>query len=212
MAENYPGDFDGFHLFLRFADGCRHYLADRGVISAEDSATIAEYLRNRYEVPSEDLIKKIYYMAYPDLTRIKEEENRRSIFERGAVRRFCLIDHNTRKHKEGNLVCITYPGRVVEAKKRTRPFGKDKSILEEVNEVRISLEPITGIVTVNTDLDLKAGDYVMVHRLKVIEKLPKVWYDRTIQHLTELGLNKEFKFPKTAMKYLEKLDGKGDVM
>lgn len=212
MAGNYPGDFDGFHLFLRFADGCRHYLADRGVISAEDSEAIARYLRNRHEVPSEDLVRKIYYMAYPDLVRIMEEEGRRSPFERDAVRRFCLIDHNTRKFREGNLVCIAYPGRVMETVKRARPAGRDKGVLEQVYEARVSLEPITGILTLEPDIPLKEGDFVMVHRLKVIEKLPKVWYDRAIGHLRELGMDKTFKFPKAAIKYLEKLNGKGDVM
>ncbi len=209
---NYPGDFDGFHLFLRFADGCRHYLADRGVISAEDSEDIARYLRNRHEIPSEDLVRKIYYMAYPELVRIMEEEGRRSPFERDAVRRFCLIEHNTRKFREGNLVCIAYPGRVLEARKRARPAGRDKGVLEQVYEARVSLEPITGIITLEPDIPLKEGDFVMVHRLKVIEKLPKAWYDRAIGHLTELGLSKEFKFPRAAIKYLERLDGKGDVL
>jgi hypothetical protein len=212
MSGSYPGDFDGFHLFLRFADGCRHYLADRGVISREDSEAISRYLRNRHEIPSEDLVKKIYYVAYPDLVRIMEDEGRKSPFERDAVRRFCLIEHNTRKFKEGNLVCIAYPGRVLEAKKRARPAGRDKNVLEQVYEARVSLEPITGILPIEPDIQLKKGDYVMVHRLNVIEKLPKAWYDRATQHLQELGLDKTFKFPRAAIKYLERLDGKGDVM
>lgn len=211
-GKNYPGDFDGFHLFLRFADGCRHYLADRGFISSEDSEAIAGYLRSREEVPSEDLIRKVYYVAYPDLVRIMDEEGRKSPFERDAVRRFCLIDHNTRKHEEGNLVCLAYPGKVIKADSRARPAGRDRGVLEEVYEVQVSLEPITGIVTLHPDIELKGGDFVMVHRLKVIEKLPKAWYDRAIQHLQGLGLNKTFKFPKSAIKYLEKLDGKGDVI
>jgi hydrogenase maturation factor len=192
----------GFDLFLRFAEGCRHYLEDRRVISEEDSREIRLYLENRGVSPSEKTIKRVYHVAYPGLQRVCARLHRQSIFERDVVREFYAFDHNRMKLEQGNLICIAYPARVREVGPARRGSHDRKP---RPPSVLIELEPVTGIFRVDTDLPLRKGDWVMTHRMQIIERIDKAFADQVIGYLRELGLDKSRKFPRKAYKYLTDL-------
>lgn len=197
------GSFSGFDLFLRFADGCRHYLEDRGAISREDSQEIRLYLENRGMRPSEETIKRVYYVAYPGLERVRKRLHRRSIFERDAVREFYGFDHNRMKFEQGNLICIAYPARVREAAPlKAGSHDQPGSGKARGFSALVDLEPLTGIFRLRSDIPLKRGDWVVVHRMSIIERVDKAFADRIAGYLRELGLGKERAFPRKAYKYL----------
>lgn len=205
--------FSGFDLFLRFADGCRYYLEDKGVISAEDSKEIRLYLENRGIKPSKETIKRVYYIAYPGLERVRARLDRESIFERDVVREFYSRDHNKMKYEQGNLICMAYPARVrdVQALKgkgpgqeppiRKRPLY-DSPFGKTACHAVVELEPVTGMFKLGTDIPLKKGDWVIVHRMNIIERVDKAFADRLITRLRKLGLDKKRAFPRKAFKYL----------
>ncbi len=192
------GYFNGFDLFLRFADGCRHYLDDKGVISKEDSAEIRLYLEDRGMKPSEALIRKIYHVAYPGLQKVCSRLKARSIFERRVVREFFAFDHNQNKYEQGNLICLAYPARVREVVPGLQP------------KVLVDFEPLTGIFKLDNDFPLKKGDWVIVHRMSVIDIIDKAFADRTMTYLRKLGLDKTRKFPRKAYKYFNDLKESSD--
>jgi hydrogenase maturation factor len=192
----------GFDLFLRFAEGCRHYLEDRGTISEDDSREIRLYLENRGLRPSEETLKRVYYVAYPGLERVRKRLGRRSIFERDVVREFYAFDHNRTKFEQGNLICIAYPARVRDAGTLKTKGGLKKRALVE-------LEPVTGIFAVESGIPLSRDDWVIVHRMHIIEMVDKAFADRVIEHLRELGLDKKRVFPRKAYKYLTDLKFSG---
>jgi hydrogenase maturation factor len=189
--------FSGFDLFLRFADGCRHYLEDRGHISEEDSNEIRIYLEERGVKPSEETIKRVYHVAYPGLQDVCKRLKCRSIFQRRVVREFYAFDHNRMKYEQGNLICIAYPARVMEAEPPSTADPKGT-----VCRVLLGLEPVTGMFRLGSDIPLKKGDWVIVHRMSIIEKTGKAFADRTIAYLRKLGLDKTRRFPRKAYKYL----------
>ncbi len=203
----------GFDLFLRFAEGCRHYLEDKRVISKEDSQEIRLYLENRGIRPSEDILKRVYHVAYPGLERVRARMKRQSIFERDVVREFYAFDHNKMKFEQGNLICIAYPARVRDAepirtriKSVPRPRPTFQSAFSGgVCRTLIELEPVTGMFRVDTELPLKKGEWVMTHRMMIIEKVDKAFADRVITYLRKLGLDKSRVFPRKAYKYLTDL-------
>lgn len=186
----------GFDLFLRFAEGCRHYLEDKRHISKEDNLEIRLYLENRGLRPSRGTIKRVYHVAYPGLQGVRKRMKRESIFERDVVREFYAFDHNKLKFDQGNLICIAYPARVREVKQNRK--GNNWHAL-------IELEPVTGIFKVETDIPLRKGDWVMTHRMNIIEKIDKAWADTVINYLRKLGLDKKRAFPRKAYKYLTDL-------
>lgn len=195
------GQFNGFDLFLRFADGCRHYLEDKRQISQEDSNEIRLYLEERGVKPSEELIKRVYHVAYPGLQRVCKRLKRQSIFERRVVREFYAFDHNRMKSDQGNLICIAYPARVREVLGPGEPPGPGDPRETACNAL-LELEPVTGMFRLESDIPLRKGDWVMVHRMSIIERIDKAFADRTITFLRELGLDKTRKFPRKAYKYL----------
>lgn len=197
----------GFDLFLMFAEGCRHYLEDKGAISGEDSQEIRLYLEDRGMRPSRDIIRRVYHVAYPGLERVRARMKRRSIFERDVVREFYAFDHNRMKFEQGNLICIAYPARVRDVRalgRGSHGYGKGNG-----NSAMIELEPVTGMFRVDTGLALKKGDWVMTHRMHVIEKIDKAFADRVIAYLRKLGLDKKRAFPRKAYKYLTGLKFSG---
>ena len=56
-----------------------------------------------------------------------------------------------------------------------------------------------------SDLDAKAGDWVMFHRLSLVEVVPAEFAGKVEKHLRGLGMDENLKFPKVAIKYLERL-------
>ncbi len=192
----------GFDLFLRFADGCRHYLEDRRAISPEDSQEIRLYLENRGVRPSEDTLRRVYYVAYPGLERVRTRLKRRSIFERDVVREFYAFDHNRMKFEQGNLICIAYAARVRDVKTLK---GGGRGNGEGLLSVLVELEPVTGMFTVETGIPLRRGDWVIIHRMNIIERVDKAFADMVITYLRKLGLDKKRAFPRKAYKYLTDL-------
>ena len=142
--------------------------------------------------------RRIYYVAYPGLERVRKRLKRRSIFERDVVREFYAFDHNTMKFEQGNLICIAYPARVRDAGTLKTKGGLKKRVLVE-------LEPVTGLFTVETEIPLSRGDWVIIHRMNVIEIVDKAFADRVMAHLRKLGLDKKRVFPRRAYKYLTDL-------
>jgi hydrogenase maturation factor len=193
----------GFDLFLRFAEGCRHYLEDKRAISREDSQEIRLYLENRGIKPSGDVLRRVYYVAYPGLEGVRARMKRESIFERDVVREFYAFDHNRMKFEQGNLICIAYPARVRDV--RALKGGTQRHAPGPRSSVMIELEPVTGMFRVDTELPLRKGDWVMMHRMMIIEKIDKVLANRVITYLRKLGLDKSRVFPRKAYKYLTDL-------
>lgn len=202
------GKFNGFDLFLRFADGCRHYLDDRGTISKEDSNEIRAYLEERGVEPSEEILRRVYHVAYPGLEKVCRRLRRESIFERKVVREFYAFDHNRMKLEQGNLICLAYPARVREVRldKPAKPGAAPKAGCSAI----VELEPVTGLFQIDSDFPLEKGDWVIIHRMRVIERIDKAFADRTIGFLRKLGLDKSRRFPRKAYKYLTELKYSSD--
>ena len=202
------GEFNGFDLFLRFADGCRHYLDDRGTISEEDSNEIRLYLEERGVKPTDELLRRVYHVAFPGLEKVRSRLKRQSIFERKVVREFYAFDHNRMKFRQGNLICLAYPARVRQVKLEKPPKpGKPSS---DTCTVVVELEPVSGMFQIECDFPLKKGDWVTVHRMRIIERIDKAFADRTITYLHKLGMDKSRKFPRKAYKYLLNLKDSSD--
>lgn len=183
-------DGDGFNLFMRFADGCRCYLKDRGILSKEDDKVILDYFRSGKR-PDQDVIKRVYYVAYPGLEKTSQSMGK-GMFDPDVVREFYAFDHNKMKVEQENYICIAFPAKVLEKR------GK---------EVMVELSPVTGKFWIESYIDtgLEPGDWVIVHRINIVEKIPEDYAMKISEHLKNLGMNKEMKFPKVAIKYLKGL-------
>lgn len=181
---------DGFDLFMRFADGCRCYLKDRGILSKEDDKVILDYFGSGRR-PDQDVIRRVYYVAYPGLEKTSQRMGK-GMFDPEVVREFYAFDHNRMKVEQGNYICIAFPAKVLERRER---------------EIMVELLPVTGKFWVESDIDteLEPGNYVIVHRINIVEKIPEDYAMRVSEHLKNLGMNKEMKFPKVAIKYLKGL-------
>ncbi|MCK4749890.1 MAG: hypothetical protein KAT15_22695 [Bacteroidales bacterium] len=179
---------DGFDLFMRFADGCRCYLKDRGIISEEDNQSIVDYFRTGSR-PSMDVVKRVYYIALPRLEEAGQESGK-GVFDPESIRRFYAYDHNKMKVEQKEYACIAFPAKVIE---------------KNSNEFFIELSPIQGRFWVQSDIDLSAGDWLIVPRINVIEKIPEEYAKEVSGQLIKYGMNKDMKFPKNAIKYLKEL-------
>lgn len=184
---------DGFNLFMRFADGCRCYLMDKGMLSKEDNQAILDYFRTGKR-PDSNVVKRVYYVAWPGLEQTSERVGK-GMFDPDVIREFYAFDHNIMKVEQGNYICIAFPARVLET--RTGKNGK---------EVFVDLSPVTGKFWVESNLDLKPGDWIIVHRMNVIEKIQEGYAGKVSDNLKKLGMNKEMKFPRVAIKYLKELN------
>ncbi len=178
----------GFDLFMRFADGCRCYLIDKGVITKEDNLAIMDYFKTGKR-PDSDVLRRVYYVAFPGLE-IKGKRIGRDVFSPEVVRKFYAFDHNRMKVEQGNYVCIAFPAKVL--KKRD-------------SEYLLELSPVRGSFCIDSDLDLKPGDWVIVHRMNVVEKVSEEYAKNISDNLKRLGMNKEMRFPKKAIEYLKEL-------
>ena len=175
-------------LFLRFAEGCRCYLKDVGILSPEDEAEIAS------GKPSQDTVRRVFYMAYPYLEKLSQKLGR-PMFDRGVLRRFYCFEHNRLKHEQGHLACMTFPGRII--------GGIN-------NEYIIELEPIDTALRAGSELDLRPRDWVLVHRMSIVEKITSQFAKRVTDYLKKLGMNKHLKFPSETIKYLKELQERNE--
>jgi hydrogenase maturation factor len=182
-----PPPREGLDLFLRFADGCRYYLEHTDQISPQDSSEICSYLENRGPPPKDETLKRVYHVAYPGLQRIQSRLAREDMFSPEVVREFYSNDHNRMMFDRGNLICIAYPARVIES---------------TPNDALVELEPISGRFRLDTDLHLNPGDWVIVHRMNIIERIDNYLADKALSLLKELSLNKKRTFSDKAYKYL----------
>ncbi|RLJ07674.1 MAG: hypothetical protein DRP13_03555 [Candidatus Aenigmatarchaeota archaeon] len=180
----------GFDLFLRFAESCRRYLEKINRISPEDNEIIKQYLYSNGKKPPEAVIKRVFYVAYPGLKKVQKRLNVKSMFEPAAVREFYAFDHNKMKFLQRDLVCIAYPAQVL-AKSPKRE-----------NTYKFEFEPVSCRVWLKSDIELNIGEWVMIHRMIVVERATKNFAEKVISFLKDLGLNKEYKFPDKAIKYL----------
>ena len=179
---------DGFDLFMRFADGCRCYLLDKGAISKGDNQAILDYFRTGRR-PRFDVLRRVYYVAVPGLE-AAGRRMKKGKFDAEVVREFYAFDHNKMKVGQGNYVCIAFPARVMESR------GKD---------YLFELSPVSGRFWVESDLGLKAGDWVIVHRMNIVERISPEYAKTVSDSLIKLGMNKEMRFPEKAMEYLKGL-------
>jgi len=171
-------------LFLRFAEGCVCYLKDVGILKPEDEAEIAS------GKPSNETIRRVFYMAHPELERLSRKLGK-PIFDRSVLMQFYCFEHNKLKYGEGHLACMTFPGRLI---------GKIN------NEYVVELEPINTALRIGSDLNLRHGDWVLVHRMNIVEKITTNFARRVTDYLKKLGMNKLLKFPPETIKYLERLN------
>ncbi|MFC2143908.1 HypC/HybG/HupF family hydrogenase formation chaperone [Candidatus Aenigmatarchaeota archaeon] len=183
---------DGFGLFMRFADGCRCYLMDKGVMSEDDNKAIINYFRLGKE-PDQNVVKRVYYVAWPGLEQTSERMGK-GMFDPDVIREFYAFDHNTMKVEQGNYICIAFPAKILEIKG---------------NQIFVDLSPVTGKFWIESDpdtgTDLKKGDWVIIHRMNVIEKISAEYAKRVSDHLESVGMKREMRFPRKAIKYLNEL-------
>ena len=170
-------------LFLRYAEGCRCYLEDKGLISREDSEKVKSGGADM------ETLRRVFYVALPGLEALGRKLGK-DRFDPDVLRQYYAFEHNKKKFREGNLICLAFPARVLEAEGR-------KYLLE--------LEPVRGKFRVSSDLKLKPGDWVMFHRINLIEKIPQDFAGKASGFLQRLGLDKSYKFPRVAIRYLERL-------
>lgn len=173
-------------LFLRYAEGCRCYLEDRGLISREDSEKVKS---GRADM---ETLRRVFYVALPGLEALGRKLGK-DRFDPGVLRQYYAFEHNKRKFREGNFICLAFPARVLEAEGR-------RYLLE--------LEPVRGKFQVSSDLELKPGDWVMFHRINLAEKIPGDFARKAAEFLQELGMDKSYKFPKVAIRYLKRLQNR----
>jgi hypothetical protein len=185
MSEDDPQA--GLSLFLRYAEGCRMYLEDKGLINDKDRKELDT------ENPAFEVLRKVFYVAIPVMEKIAESKGK-DVFDIEVLREFYSTEHNERKFGEGELICIAYPARVIERRKH----GNENGYL-------IELEPVKGLIEISSDLDLKPGDWAVMHRINLVEQIPEAFALEMADKLRKLGLDKTFKFPKVAIKYLKKL-------
>ncbi len=193
----------GLDLFLRFAEGCRRYLEDNSRISKKDNLEIKNYLYGEGRPPSRETLKRVFYEAYPGVVRVSKELGKKNMFDPEAVRTYYAFAHNRKKFDEGNMICIAYPAKVIEK----RPvWTREKRVSGFKYE--IELEPVTGRMWIESDIPLKKNEWITFHRGFVVEKITRSFADKMIQFLSQqLGLDKTYKFPKKAIKYLFQLAG-----
>jgi hypothetical protein len=172
---------DGFKLFLRYAEGCRCYLEDKGLISREDSEIVKS---GRADL---ETLRRVFYVALPGLENLAKRLGK-DRFDPDILRQYYAFEHNEKKFREGNLICLAFPARVLEAEGR-------KYLLE--------LEPVSGRFRVSSD-------WVMFHRINLVEKIPEGFAGRVSEFLQKLGMGKSYKFPRVGIRYLERLrDARG---
>ncbi len=175
--------------FLRFAEGCRCYLKDLGLLSREDNESI------KSGNPDISVIKRVFYRAHPEMVKLSRQM-KKPVLERKVLRQFYCFEHNRIMHEEGHLACMTFPGVVV---------GRMNG------EYVIELEPIEGAFHTNSDLKLKHGDWVLVHRMNVVEKVPQKFALKVTDYLKKLGMDKNLRFPDETVKYMKDLLVKGQM-
>jgi hydrogenase maturation factor len=174
-------------LFLRYAEGCRCYLEDKGLISREESELVKS---GRADMRT---LGRIFYVALPGLEKLGREMGKDRL-DTGVMRHYYAFEHNKKKFDEGNLICMAFPARILEI--------KDK-------ECMIELEPVSGKFRVSSGLRLKPGDWAIFHRINLVEKIPEDFALKAAEFLQGLGLGKAYKFPKVAVRYLERLQKLG---
>jgi len=176
MAEN-------MKVFLRFAEGCRCYLDDVGVLKPRDNKAI------KSGKPDRETLKRVFYMAYPEMEK-EAKRLKKPLLNQEVLRQYYCFRHNRMKHDDGHYACMVFPGYVI---------GRLN------NEYVIELEPIEGAFRLSSKLNLKHGDWVLVHRLNIVEKVPAKFALEVADYLKKLGMGKHLKFPAETMKYLKRL-------
>lgn len=186
-------DENGFELFIRFAEGCRCYLISKKLLPEDDNKILDKYFRERRITKQLlETIKKTFYVAYPGLERVGKQL-RKSMFDPQVVREFYAFEHNEMKLKQGEAICLAYPAKIVEK--------------HEKDSYMIELKPIHGRFWVKSDIRLDAGDWVIIHRLVLVEKISSSFAERVVKYMENLGLKRDYKFPKKSVKYMESVLG-----
>lgn len=206
----------GLELFLRYAEGCRCYLKDKELISKKDSLAVKS---GRADL---ETLRRVFYVALPGLESLGRKLGK-DRFDPEVLRQYYAFSHNEKKFKEGNLICLAFPARVLEARRVVTAEGglerrftrcafisradAQDSVMPRKAKVSymIELEPVRGKFLVSSDLDLKPGDLVMFHRINLVEKIPEDFARKISEFLQKLGLDKSCKFPRVAIRYLERL-------
>jgi hydrogenase maturation factor len=161
---------------------------DKGVLSKDDNQAILDYLRIG-KMPEQNVVKRVYYVAWPGLEQTSERMGKK-MFDPDVIREFYAFDHNKMKMEQENYICIAFPARVLEKKDR---------------DVFVDLSPATGKFWIESHIDLEPGNWVIIHRMNVIEKITAEYAKKMSDHLERLGMKKEMKFPRKAIKYLNDL-------
>jgi|GEM_PF-1527480 len=184
---NGPEGIDrGKALFLRYAEGCWMYRHDKGLVSEADNMALES------GNPSYEVLKRMFYVAIPSMESIAERLGKAgNVFDLDVLREFYSGEHNERKFREGELACLAFPARVLENRPASRYL--------------IGLEPVAGSFYVESDLELEPGDWAVMHRINLVEKVPEGFALELAERLRKLGLDKTYKFPKVAIKYLKSL-------
>ncbi|RLI96437.1 MAG: hypothetical protein DRO99_04460 [Candidatus Aenigmatarchaeota archaeon] len=182
---------DGKGMFLRYAEGCKFYWEDKSLLSDRDKKDLES------GNPKHETLRRVFYVAVPVLEAMAKESGR-DVFDRDLLREFYSGEHNRRKFEEGQLACLAFPARVLE-----KGGGR----------LLVDLEPVTARVWVEDDIDAGPGDWVVFHRMILVERITEEFAMEMKRGLMELGLNKAYKFPKAAIKYLRELKrrGRGNV-
>ena len=139
--------------------------------------------------PSYETLKRVFYIAMPAMEKISIKMGK-DVFDINVLREFYSNEHNERKFKEGELICLAFPAKILENAGRN---------------YEIELEPVKGRFRIESDIEAGVGDWVVMHRINLIERIPEEFALKMAVRLQNLGLDKTYKFPKVAIKYLKAL-------
>lgn len=147
-------------LFLKYAIPCAGTLAKRGIITQRCKRKLLNGILSNKKVPKNS--EKIFKVANSMCEKIAKKQGKRLIDE-SVIRKYFLFGHDKVVDKRYKIFkdfdpqeCRLYSGKVINVKNR-------KAIIETVlgkKKYRIELLP-----------NLKTGDYVVVHRDFIIEKI-----------------------------------------
>jgi|GEM_PF-4255338 len=151
---------DGKKLFYRYALSCIRDAVLQGRITAAERDTLLA------EKADENLLKKAFPDAWPGVKAGKRKPTRES------VRNYFWFEHNRNVCRK-NLACMSWPAQV----KKRKSGGWI-----------IELKPICKLMWAKTELDLKEGDWIIIHRQVIAEKISQKDAEKVAKFIQELEI------------------------
>jgi len=152
-------DEESRKLFFRYAIPCSETLAKRGVITQKYQRSLVRFIILNKKIPKN--AENIFKIASSMCKKTAKKLGKKSI-DKEVVRKYFLFGHDKvvdRRYKIFKdfdpMLCRLYSGKVL------------------VSGNRALVKTIAGDKEYRTSLRIKKGDYVVVHRDFVVEKISK---------------------------------------